>query len=170
MNIKLSSKQKRIILIVIVVLVGVWFFWFRHYLDKQKFERLEMTMSQITTLLHSEFDLDVIESREYCSREGRKFEAGPLNCHISQVYPVKDVDLSEEGIVNFILAQPGLARTTSFSEIFELIEVDSSCYVSINSRSNTYPRLSISPIDTESNYIEIECSSRASTSHFQFVE
>lgn len=149
----MRNKRALILVIIAAVLLGAWFFWFRHYQDRQKFEQIEVSMNELSQRIEDEFGISVSETTRYCSRESRKFEQGPLNCYISIKF--NDSNITKSNLMNYVLEQSDLTMDTSGNSRFGLIVNEANCF--INS-------------DVSDMATNLSCSKRATKSHYDFIE
>jgi len=143
---------------LLVVFFLTWYFWFRHYQDKQKFERIEVATEELANRVANKFGAEIEETRKYCSREARKFELEPLNCHIAKIFSA-NTSPAEKEVISFVADQKDLIEPTSISYIFKLTNEGAFCDINNANDSRVV-----------SENFNIECSKRATASHYELIE
>jgi len=166
----MNKKWLWLVAFIVVLLASFWFFWLRHYQDRQKFERIEETVAELTQRIQDKFSVAIVEERKFCQRESRKFESGPLNCYSSRV--IDPGSNSVDGVYDHFGSQSDVMEKTIFDRRFDLSSTSGTCFISDNPPNILFPSRYLSaPYAGDSNtLIYFECSDRATKSHYEFIE
>lgn len=150
----MNKKWLWIVLGVAVLLFSTWFFWYRHYQDRQKFEQIEATVSKLSETIAATFSSEIVASNASCYRASRKFEAEPLYCQIETSFrSVEELSVSE--LESFVTSQPDIEDGAGVGR-FRLLSSDATCVITESENDNSN--------------IKMSCLSEATRPHYELTE
>ncbi|HEX9594835.1 MAG TPA: hypothetical protein VF996_01785 [Candidatus Saccharimonadales bacterium] len=150
----MNKKWLWIVLGVAVLLFSTWFFWYRHYQDRQKFERIEITVNELSESIASTFNSEIVASGASCYRASRKFEAEPLYCQTKTSFrSVEELSVSE--LESFVISQPDIEDGAGVGR-FRLLISGATCVITKS--------------ETDNSNINMTCLSEATRPHYELAE
>ncbi len=121
-NIKSAHKHKRLgIFISALIVFGLGFLVYKYmyiYFERQKYEKLEHTISQIASSLRT-YGIETISFKE-CSRAHVKYGKGSLSCSVGIIYEGNEIKRAvKEPLEIFIssIEQHGFSESSNRDEL-----------------------------------------------------